>query len=316
MQQIQLITILSDGQFHSGEDLGAAVGVSRAAVWKQIQKLAELGVEVESVRGQGYRVLGGIDLIAPADIAVTRFDIELLSVTTSTNSLLMDQAQQGSIHLKAISADMQTHGRGRRGRAWISPYASNMYLSVGWEFQSGAAALSGLSLAVGVAVVEALSKLGVSGVGLKWPNDILHNGLKLGGILIEMGGDPSGDCHVVIGLGLNVHMAGASSQAIDQPWTTCDKLTEKPLARAKILSCLLDALESMLETYEQHGFSAYHQQWEQLHDYQNQVVIITSGENKSSGVAQGVDGSGALIVETSLGRKLFHGGEVSVRRSK
>jgi BirA family biotin operon repressor/biotin-[acetyl-CoA-carboxylase] ligase len=316
MPPIKLINILADGEFHSGEELGAMLGVSRAAVWKQMQKLTEFGIEVESVRGLGYQVLGGIDLIDDADLKPSDFDIELMSVATSTNSLLMTAAQQGSIHGKAISADMQTAGRGRRGRQWVSPYASNIYLSVGWSFKGGVAALSGLSLAVGVVVVQALEALGVSGATLKWPNDVLHAGRKLGGILIEMGGDPAGDCHVVIGIGLNVHMGQKASSDIDQPWIDCDALMGRRVSRKAVLGSLLVELQAMLRIYEQQGFAAYHEKWQHLHAYQDEVVVLTSGDNVSSGIARGVDEAGALIVETSLGRKLFHGGEVSVRKPK
>ena len=123
------------------------------------------------------------------------------------------------------TAEQQTAGRGRRGREWISPFGRNLYVSTVWEFTQGAAALEGLSLAVGVAVAQALKGLGLPEVQLKWPNDIQHEGKKLGGVLLEMVGDASRQCQVVVGIGVNVAMPGAAANAIDQAWTDISRMT-------------------------------------------------------------------------------------------
>ena len=196
-----LLSILSDGEYHSGDALGRRLGVSRTAIWKQLKKIGDLGVVLESVKGKGYRLPGGLDLLDPATInkSLTPLASEMLStldvfeVVDSTNVIALSRAMEGA-HGYLCTAEQQTAGKGRRGKVWASPYASSLYISAVWEFPSGAAALEGLSLAVGVAVVDALTQAGLENVQLKWPNDILCGGRKLAGILLEVAGDLSGPC--------------------------------------------------------------------------------------------------------------------------
>ncbi len=234
MSKAKLLLLLANGEFHSGQDLADAMGVSRTAVWKQVNRLvADTGLAIESVRGKGYRIAGGIDLLdadqvkaaldARARALLTR--LEILDSVDSTNAEVMRGAGHGYTSGVVCSAEQQTAGRGRRGRQWVSPYASNLYLSLLWEFSQGAAALEGLSLAVGVAVARALRACAVPSVQLKWPNDVLYEGAKLGGILLEMTGDTAGNCQVVIGVGLNVAMPAAAAGAIDQAWTDIKTIT-------------------------------------------------------------------------------------------
>lgn len=191
-----LIRVLADGRFHSGTQLGEALGLSRAAIWKQVKKLEAVGLECESVKGKGYRVSGGVDLLVKERVlnAMSPLGRETLSLLElfpsidSTNRRGLAMAGQRSLCSYACLAEHQSAGRGRRGRQWVSPYGASIYLSVGWGFDGGAQALEGLSLAVGVAVAEVVGHYGVP-VGLKWPNDIVVNGRKLGGILLEMTGE-------------------------------------------------------------------------------------------------------------------------------
>lgn len=203
-----ILNLLADGQFHSGEELGELLNVSRAAVWKHLQKMESLGIQIQSVKGRGYCIESGLDLLCANKIkniapCIDQFNLrlELFSSIDSTNSYLLRHSDLAG---RICVAELQTQGRGRRGRAWVSPYAQNVYLSIGWGFDGGVAVIEGLSLAVGVAIAHALQKQGVSGIELKWPNDVLYCGKKLAGILIEMVGDPSGYCQVVIGVGVNV----------------------------------------------------------------------------------------------------------------
>ncbi len=175
----QLLHLLADGKFHSGTELGERLQMSRAAVWKQLKGIEQLGVQVHRVRGKGYRLPHGLDLLDVEAIVrhdpqlAQLFDVELLMSTESTNRLLMQRQGDGAIHGQAVFAEVQTGGRGRLGRQWQSPFAQQLALSVGWQFAGGVAALEGLSLVVGLAVVDALQSVGVSGAGLKWPNDVL-----------------------------------------------------------------------------------------------------------------------------------------------
>jgi BirA family biotin operon repressor/biotin-[acetyl-CoA-carboxylase] ligase len=319
MSQELLLSVLSDGKFHSGDELGEMLGVSRTAVWKQLKKIEELGLSLVSVKGKGYCVEGGLDLLnadtisaSLSDVAETLVsDIDVRSVVDSTNAIAMGRAALGRGGY-ICTAEQQTAGKGRRGKTWHSPYASNLYLSVVWEFSAGAVALEGLSLAVGIAVVEALKKSGVSGAALKWPNDVLHDSKKMAGILLEMTGDAAGPCHVVIGIGLNVAMSEGA--VIDQPWTDVYTVNPSAANRNKLLALILNELMPILATFQQQGFSAYRDRWVELDAFMGKDVAILLGEELVMGVACGVDDSGAIVLETATGeRRTYNGGEGSLR---
>ena len=321
MPKIEALALLADGQFHSGQELADVLGVSRTAVWKQIGRLQALGLEVESVRGRGYRLPGGIELLDEALIqelleptakSLLR-ELTIFPEIDSTNAELLRRLQNGPGRGLVCTAEQQTAGRGRRGRHWVSPFASNIYLSLAWEFAGGAAALEGLSLATGVAVTRALEQCGVTGVAVKWPNDVLYEGAKLAGVLIEMIGEPSGSCQVVLGVGLNVRMPAVAASAIDQKWTDLDRVSNGGLNRNLVLSALLNQLLPMLNEYEQAGFAQWREAWMALNAHANCDVIVTSGDRKVAGVARGIDASGALLLETAAGVQAIHGGEVSLR---
>ncbi len=316
-----LLAILADGRFHSGDDLGRALGVSRTAVWKQLKKVGELGLPLESIKGKGYCITGGVDLLCrdiieeglsfEAKSLITTLDLP--TVVDSTNTLAMSKALTGGRGY-VCSAEQQTAGRGRRGRHWVSPYGSNLYLSTVWEFAGGAASLEGLSLAVGVAVVTALRNAGVVGAKLKWPNDVLHEGRKLSGVLLEMVGDAAGPCRVVVGIGLNVAMAAPSAAPIDQPWVDVRSVSDMAVNRSDMLALLLNELMPLLAGFESLGFAGYRERWQALDAYAGQEVLVTLGQDVIEGKACGVDSSGAIVIETPLGRRQFNGGEVSLRR--
>lgn len=318
-----LLPMLANGDFHSGQDLAAALGVSRTAVWKQLNKLEVLGLEIESVKGRGYRIPGGIDLLDEALIrsAMSADGLRLLSelsieeVIDSTNMEALRRIQQGARSGSVCTAEQQTTGRGRRGRNWVSPFARNLYVSTIWEFSQGAAGLEGLSLAVGVAVAQALKNLGLPEVQLKWPNDILYEGKKLGGVLLEMVGDATGQCQVVVGIGINVTMPDTAARAIDQEWADVFAMSPDGSApgRNEILGALLDQLLPQLAEYESAGFGPWRETWQALHAHAGKSVILSTGADKTAGVALGVDSRGALQLETSVGVQSIFGGEVSLR---
>jgi len=321
MELQSILALLADGQYHSGKDLGELLGVSRTAVWKHLQKLEAYGVPLESVKGKGYRLPGGLELLGANRIKGSLGGLaqsmlsELLvcESTDSTNRMAMERAQQGGAHGYVCLAEHQTQGRGRRGRQWQSPYGQSIYLSVVAEFDGGAAALEGLSLAVGVALVRALARAGVESAGLKWPNDILVDGRKLAGILLEMSGDVAGLCQVVVGVGLNVSVAPGAAD-IDQPWVDVAELVPD-VSRNDLVGFILDELLPLLMTYSQLGFAAYRREWESLHVYQGMEVELNTVSQSSSGVALGVTEAGALRVSIGGVEQLFNGGEVSLRAS-
>ena len=312
----QLLHLLADGHFHSGTELGERLHMSRAAVWKQLQGIEELGITVHRLQGKGYRIPNGLDLLDVEAILrhqpelAKKLDIELLMSTPSTNQLLMQSQTSGSIHGRVVLAEVQTAGRGRLGRQWQSPFAQQLALSIGWQFNGGVAALEGLSLVVGIAVMDALQALAVSGAGLKWPNDVLLTGKKLAGVLLELSGDATGPCQVVIGIGVNVHLQDCD--AIDQPWTSLTASGYK-LERNILAAELLLALSQRLEQFSDNGFADLQAQWQQHHVYQHQQVNILGLRQPQAGICLGVDSKGALLLDIDGEVKAFNGGEVSLR---
>lgn len=315
----KLLSLLSDGEFHSGTSVGQVMGVTRTAVWKHLQKLADMGLLVESVKGKGYRVEGGIELLSKEAITQSlREDVkgklrclDVFLDVKSTNDIAMNRALvEGSAGYVCL-AEYQSAGRGRRGREWVSPFGHNIYLSLVWEFSGGVNQLEGLSLAVGVSVSRVLTKMGLSGVSLKWPNDVLLNGKKLGGILLEMTGDPSGICRVVVGVGLNVRME--PNVAIDQPWAAISE--ELPdISKNRLVSSLLNDLLPVMHDYHVLGFQSYKDEWGSFDAYKGLQVRVISGQNSLEGKAQGVDDTGALLLQGDGWKKAIYGGEVSLRR--
>ncbi|GGK84044.1 bifunctional biotin--[acetyl-CoA-carboxylase] ligase/biotin operon repressor BirA [Amphritea balenae] len=316
-----LLAILADGKFHSGQDLGKMLGVSRSAVWKQIKLIEESGIEVYSIKGRGYRIPGGLDLLNPelideallADVKQRLSNISVNLTIPSTNAMAM-QAVYTDGHGSLYLAEQQTAGRGRRGRDWVSPFAGNLYFSLTWQFNNGAAALEGLSLAVGVALVRGLKRIGIDGVEVKWPNDLLWRGRKLAGVLLEMSGDASGECYVVIGVGINVKMPESASGAIDQPWTDLQQIAGNAPSRSVLIAELMNELVPVLEQFSETGFAPFVDEWQRVNAHSDQAISLQIGPRQELGVCRGVDKSGALLLEGTDGElQSYHGGEVSVR---
>ncbi|ARS52106.1 biotin--[acetyl-CoA-carboxylase] ligase [Kushneria konosiri] len=323
MSVSDLIRLMSDGAFHSGEALGKEIGVSRTAVWKQLRKLEGLGLSVETARGCGYRLLEPPEPLRGGDIVASlsrsaRQHLEHLFIEDSigsTNTFLLERFAQGAGHGEVCLAEWQSAGRGRRGRSFYSEWGGNIHFSIGWQFESGVGALEGLSLAVGVVMADLLSDQGVD-VQLKWPNDLLvstSKGVsKLGGILVEVRGDTSGPCQVVIGVGINIRLSEQGRAAIGQPITTLSELAPG-VSRNVLVSAMIEAHIKMLEGFEQAGFAAWRDRWNAYHVYQDRAVRIYQESTVSEGVAKGVDDTGNLMVSIGGEDKRFAGGEVSLR---
>ena len=325
MKQAELLRILSDGQFHSGEEIGEALGVSRAAVWKQLQKLEAMNIPFHSVKGKGYRLpeavsLLELDTLVEHGLPKSAFDdIEISLSLDSTNNAMMQKAEGNVDGRKICFAEMQTAGRGRRGRTWVSPFAQNLYFSVLWPFSQGIAAIQGLSLAVGLAVHRGLKELGVQGAGLKWPNDILadYNGekSKLGGILIELTGDVTDACQVVIGVGLNLDVRIQDQARIDQQAVGVKQLGV--LAdRNEIAATIIKHLVLVLDDFSVSGFAPLKQEWSEADAYKDQDAKLILPSSEIPGRCVGVNEKGELALETEQGLQWFNAGEVSLRLDK
>jgi BirA family biotin operon repressor/biotin-[acetyl-CoA-carboxylase] ligase len=317
-----LLNILADGRFHSGKDLGVALGVSRTAVWKQLKSLEKLGVGLYAVSGKGYRLerpleLLDLDLITNAMGAEAKALLataEIHEDIDSTNRYLMARAEQGAVSGTACLAERQHAGRWRRGRTWISPFGGNIYLSLLWRFSGSSAALMGLSLAMGVAVARALQDEGLVRPDLKWPNDVLSRGRKLAGILIEMSGEAAGPCRVVIGVGLNVRMSLPEPLMIEQPWINLEEAIGARVSRNHVAGRLLHHLLLALSRFESGGLQAFIHEWRSLDALAGQPIHLQLPHAMLSGIALGVDDSGALVVTDNGVTTSYQAGEVSIRR--
>ncbi len=313
---LKLLKLLKDGRFHSGQDLGVALGVSRSAVWKQLQHLeAELNLPIHKVRGRGYQLAAPLSLLEAPAIAEyaqgEKWPALIFDSIDSTNAQALRAISEGRAAPFFVLAERQTAGRGRRGRQWVSPFAENLYYSLVLRIEGGMRQLEGLSLVVGLAVMRTLQTFGVVDAGLKWPNDVLVNNQKIAGILLELVGDPADVCHVVLGVGINVNMQAANE--IDQAWTSMRRETGLNVDRNLLVARLNQNLQADLERHRQGGFAVFQQEWEQAHLWQKQAVSLIAGVNRIDGIVLGIDGQGALRLEVDGLEKSFSGGELSLR---
>lgn len=311
---LTLLNLLKDGRFHSGQDLGAALGVSRSAVWKQLQHLeAELGLSIHKVRGRGYQLAAPLMLLDPLKMAEMKavWPTTVLDSTDSTNAEALRAIGLGQEAPFLVLAERQTSGRGRRGRKWVSPFAENLYFSLVLRIDGGMRQLEGLSLVVGLAVLQTLRKLGVTGAGLKWPNDVLVGNKKIAGILLELVGDPADVCHVVLGIGVNVNMQVA--EEVDQQWTSMRLETGKSCDRNILVAELGEQLLAYIQRQQIDGFSALQAEWEENHLWQERSVSLIAGVSQIDGVVLGIDNQGALRLKVNGVEKVFSGGELSLR---
>lgn len=317
MSSVSLIDLLSHGRFVSGVELAERLSVSRTTIWKQLNNLEHKGIAVEKVRGRGYRIPGGLSMIRleglrsglaflrPCDVV----ELRLFDEVGSTNSFLVgDSGKWVANNFYLAVAEAQTSGRGRRGKEWFSPYAKNLYFSLGFVFEGGFDSLDGLSVVVGVLLAEALSNEGVSGVELKWPNDIYLSGRKLGGVLIELAGEFNSRCSVIVGVGLNVDLDSESSNPIDQPWTSL-KAEGVRVDRTELLTKLSAALMGGVSEFLRIGVGGFVERWAAF-DYLKGRCVKTFGV---VGLAMGIKSNGCLIIDCGGQEVLINSGEVSVR---
>ena len=309
----------------SGSELARAAGLTRAAVWKQVQALRAAGLAIEASPGQGY-VLRQPPQLLDADAILARLPsarrpllaaLDVAWTLDSTNSELLrrDPPAAGTA---VLPAERQSGGRGRRGRAWASPLAANIYLSLSRRYAGGLARLPGVSLVAGVATAEALHASGYTGVRLKWPNDLVvaeGAGLrKLGGLLVEGGGEAGGPARAVVGLGLNVAMPTAVASAIDQPWIDLATLAGgKAPSRNEVVATLLAHLLPALAQFDASGLEPFLARYAAMDALAGRAVVVQEGARRRLGEALGLAGDGALRVQVDGREERVHAGEVSIR---
>ena len=317
---------LSDGEFHSGEDLAGALGVTRSAVWKAANALRDLGTPLEAIRNRGYRLPAAREPLVATRIRdalsrTVRDRIQRLDVAWSlgsTNTELVERANPPTGYSEVLLSEFQTAGRGRRGRSWLAPPGGSVCLSLSWSFPEMPRDAGALGLAIGVCVLRALESLGVPNAQLKWPNDVLVADRKLGGILIELRAESDGPAHAVVGIGLNVALGAELIEKIGTmglPATDISSVhsaaSRNALAGGLVECCIRGLLE-----FEQQGLRPFIEEWRHADALRGRPVAVQAGNETVRGIARSIDVTGALVVETPQGLKKFFSGEVTVRPSE
>ncbi len=321
LHQRQLLERLSDGSFHSGEELAQQLDVSRTAIWKQIESLRSIyHLEIHAVRGRGYRLASPLELLDARQIteALSMQQRKILGQlqvhisVDSTNSHLKKQMLQGIDSGSACLSEYQSAGRGRRGRGWVSPFGCNLYLSLYWRFERSMTEIGGVSIAVGTVLARALSEQAAN-VALKWPNDVLVDGKKIAGILVDVQGAADGPVDAVIGIGVNLHLPAHASRQIDQPWTDLQKQADKTVPRNQFAARLLGELLDAMQLFQRHQLSSFIPRWRQYDLYHGEQVTLFHPRRKIRGVHKGIADDGSLLLEVNGKLCRFQSGEVSLR---
>lgn len=315
-----LLKILSDGALHSGESLGEQLKLTRGAIWKLIKQLINnYGIIIEAKTKQGYRIPGGIEFIDQAIIHKYLSSeyksfaqkMVIFDEIDSTNTYLT-QTEEANICL----AESQSAGRGRLGRKWFSPFASNIYLSVRWSFIKNLVSLNGLSLVLGIAITKALAEYGITeGITLKWPNDVLWNQQKLAGVLIELSGEMHEAYQTIIGIGLNVDMSRQAKPDISQPWCDIVQIIAATPARNKMIGLLLNHIISTLVLFQDQGLKPFLQEWQHLDvAYGKKIILTTPQQQIITGIGSGINEHGYLLLKDDDQQiHEFNIGEISLR---
>jgi len=322
----RLLSMLATGDFHSGEQLAKQLRITRSAVWKLIGNLRDMGVSVEALSRQGYRLPRAVQLYDTKEILASVGaesqsaveHIDALLTVDSTNRYLIDADGPTPGKSLVCVAEVQTAGRGRRGRSWLAPFGSGICLSMAWQFAESPPTFSALSLVVGVAIARALRRLGCEETQLKWPNDIVHRNRKMAGILIDMRGETGGPARVVIGIGMNLHMpADARIQLAEQQAALVtdlhDAMHGRPPERNVLVGTIVDELIKTVRSFERDGFAAFESEWRNYDALSNAPVRVLSASETIAGIARGVASDGALLVDVDGKVQRFMSGDVSLR---
>ena len=298
-----VLELLSDEEYRSGENLAAKLGVSRVAIWRQIERLKKIGVDISSLGGQGYRIQTDFETLNPAKIYenlesgidLDESSIRVTKVVDSTNAVLMRLPP--SREQQVLFSEYQTAGKGRREDEWISPPGGGLWFSLSRCFDNPPSSFSALGLVVGISVISGLQKLGIKGLQLKWPNDVVFEGAKLAGILIELRSEVSGSSFAVIGVGLNTSLGLTARRRINKKVVDVEQLSKKHLSRNLVASVLLSSLDENLRIFEESGFKSFHDRWKKFDFLFGKELKILCGSRVETGLAAGVDEIGALLLQ-------------------
>ena len=314
---LKIISVLSDGEFHSGEQLGEKLGMSRAAINQHIHTLKNWGIDIYTVTGKGYCLSAAMQLL---DDNVIRDgvrgtgDVQVIPVIDSTNQYLMERMSDLRSGDTCV-AEYQQAGRGRRGRQWFSPFGANLYMSMYWRLEQGPAAAMGLSLVVGIVIAEALQSAGAKDVRVKWPNDLYLNDRKLAGILVELSGKTGDVAHIVIGAGINLMMRNVDSSVVNQQWISLQE-AGITIERNALTVALINKMREALTLFETEGLAPFIDRWASLDNFIHRPVKLVIGEREIHGIARGIDSRGGLLLEQQGEITAWVGGEISLRPSE
>lgn len=320
-RQEALLGLLADGQFHSGEQLAKELGCTRSAIWKRMAELREIpGIRVDSVTGRGYRLNRPLELLDPEKIlaavaspqAMGLQACQVLGSVASTNALAGATALERPGQGAAWFAEHQSAGRGRRGRTWVSPYGRNLYFSLAWQFDAPLSQLAGLSIAAGATLAVLLQQHGLSGHGLKWPNDLLWEGKKLAGILLEVNGETGGPANAVLGIGINLELEQALQAQIDQPASSL-RDAGMLVGRNRLAGELLRSSVEMCHRFAESGLQPFLAQWREFDLFRDQWVRLTGPGLEHQGRCLGLGDDGGLMLQQDGAVRTFYAGELSLR---
>lgn len=319
--KLAILHALNQGGFVSGQVLATQLGISRAAISKHIRSLQEMGIDIFTLNGKGYCLNESLPLLNSEEIQqhlaslACENNVEVRPIIDSTNTELMRRIQQGDdlVSGQVLVAEMQQAGRGRRGRVWQSPFGANLYYSYYWKLEEGLQAAMGVSIAVGLAVYDAIEALYGLSAALKWPNDIYLHGRKLAGVLVELEGQVEGPCHLVIGIGINLQMPETASKHIDQPWTDLASHTHS-LNKNALVAQLTHSLAQRLAVYQVSGLTTMVEQWNNVNAFGNDMVTLSTGMRTWRGVCEGIDTQGGIVLRQDGELKSYYGGEISLRK--
>ncbi|MDO8953854.1 MAG: bifunctional biotin--[acetyl-CoA-carboxylase] ligase/biotin operon repressor BirA [Gammaproteobacteria bacterium] len=316
----KLVAILNDGEFHSGNDLGETLKVSRAAIWKNIKQLIDYGLAIESLHGKGYRLAEAL-IILDEDRLKKALNpgicsrLEVFATMPSTQDYIK-QNLKDPVGNRLCLAEQQTMGRGRLGRSWFSDFGRNICLTYLWQTEKDLSQLGGLSLVVGLSLVEAIKASGIDiPLKVKWPNDIICHDKKMAGILIELTTEAYSNSQVMIGIGLNVNAVDTEDKSITQAWTSLRKETHKALDRNEIVLKLMPILYNFLNQFEQQGLESFMPLWQHYDYLQGKTISLITGNTELNGKVLGINGQGLLSLQLPDGKqKSFASGEASIKK--
>lgn len=313
---------MADGKCHSGEVLASRLSVSRTAVWKIIKELQSKGLQISATKGKGYRLETYTELLNKKEISIhidknaqsLISNLEIYQEVLSTNQLMLEQLGKNILHGRIITAEYQSAGYGRRGNAWCSPYAGSISLSIGWHYEFPLFSLMHLSMAIGIAVIKTLHRIGLKQAGLKWPNDIVYGDQKLGGLLIETRGESAGPCSLVAGIGLNYSIPNQTKGIdINQPWIDLDSIMDTLPSRNVLIAILISEVIPVLENFHNQKPQEYVSAWKKYDCLIGKKVYLKLLREMVQGTVEGFDNNGAIQISVHGKIKSYSSGEISIK---